>query len=216
LYIGPPAFGTFTVTNAGSYVVTAAFGESEPGANDGTQAGTYSMNGTYVWGGYGSWDKQGVPGGASSNDQFMITLTNEGYGGNRLTIYGGGPAGFPAWHFTGTDTESNSCPPWTFSGWTKLTVPNGITVNGSEPTVVKTEANNARSLCVNAGGIYTPSAGSFSECTFYDVLPEGSDYLSMPPHASPGGDWYYIDNSPYQGTCVNGVCQTPTNTTCPP
>jgi hypothetical protein len=178
------------------------------------------MNGTYVWDGYGSWVKQGVPGGASSNDQFIITLTNEGYGGNRLTIYGGGPAGFPAWHFTGTDTELNSCPPWTFSGWTKLTVPNGIIVNdgpNGPPTVVKTESTTDKSLCVNAGGIYQPGTTDYpAECIFYDVLPEGSDYNSMPPHASPGGSWGYIYNSPYQGTCVNGVCQTPTNTTCPP
>ena len=209
IYYGNPDFGTFTVTNAGSYVITAAYGESEPGANDGTQAGTYSMNGTYVWGGYGSWDKQGVVGGGSSNDQFIITFTNEGYGGNKLTIYGYGPAGFPSWHFTGNTTEFNSCSPWTFSGWTKLTVPNGITVNGSAPTVVKTESTNDRSLCINAGGRYQPGGeGYASECTFYDFLPEGSSYKEMPPHASPGGSWSYIYNGPYQGTCVGGVCET--------
>jgi|LakMenEpi03Aug12_release.lakeMendotaPanAssembly.Ray.scaffolds.fasta_scaffold54943_2 hypothetical protein len=216
LYAGNPDFGTFTVTNAGSYVVTAAYGESEPGANDGTQAGTYSMNGTYVWGGYGSWDKQGVGGGGSSNNMFIITPTNEGYGGDKLTIYGGGPAGFASWHFTGTTTEYNSCSPWTFSGWTKLTMPNGITVNGSAPTVVKTESTNDRSLCINAGGRYQPGGINYpAECTFYDVLPEDEFYEFQPPHASPGGSWTYIYNGFYQGTCVNGICQTftynPTN-----
>jgi len=200
-----------TVSGAGSYVVTAEFGESEPGANDGTQAGTYSLNGTYTYQGYGTWNKDNC----SNNDCFSIYRPGNG----PLTIYGQGSAGFPAW--STNEGFVQGCPPFSISGWTKESYQtNGYTINDPAPTVTAVETTNRRSSCLNAGGVYF--AGDIlydmrASCTFYSILPLGEDgtycsTLAAPPNPSSSGIYFYDEglwSYTNVGNCCSGSCIPP-------
>jgi hypothetical protein len=193
--------GVFTVSGAGSYVVTADY-------SDPSQEGTYSMDGTYVWSGFGYWNKTGC----TSNDCFSIERS-----GQQLTITCQGNAGGPAWIFNNPDPQDGSCPPWTYSGWTKnVGTPPGIIIEDPAPTVTKDDATGARTSCLSAGGVYSLAPYFFTtDCRFYSPIPTGQDSSSycgsLPLNNSPGVDWFPVDGvwNPTTGVCCNDICQPP-------
>lgn len=221
----PDGYIKFTVSNAGSYVVTSAFGESEPGANDGYQAGTYSLNGTYEFtSGGGFWLKNS--GCSPTVTDNCFTIDPWGY------ISGAGTAGFPAWYnpigLFGT-TENSACPPWTVSGWTKVnTNPTGIVVNDPAPTVVKEYTQgmlDLRSSCLSAGGVFDPMGGPWTyypaiipACFFYSYIPSASqdqdpvyEYCPGLSDPAPSG-WELMSNNfdrAVSAACCGGYCNPP-------
>jgi hypothetical protein len=205
LWIAGIDHGTFTVSGAGDYVVTEDW-------YDPSQADTYSMNGTYVWDSSGnSWNKQGF--GPTNNNHFIMYYDEN----NKLTIFGNGPAGVPSWQFNGVDPEGSSCPPFTYSGWTKDTsTPLGIIINDPAPTVTKVESTSLRSSCANAGGVYYPGSivSSYgAECRFYNLIPteQDSSYCGSLPLNDNPGDYFnpYNGWSAISGLCCNNICQPP-------